>query len=443
MGKVRGYLFIGLAACGFTPSHAGSGDGGGPLDGDVDADIDAALPIDAVLIDAPPVCASWHPVHFMPCLIGSPMPGLTLTMTASPYKYDTTTDGGVLTDKDGTVVVTSPLTIQQTDNSYVAVLSVATFTVGPNTLVNVVGPKPLLVASWGMLDVMGEIDVGSHTTETDPTNHIQQTTTFGAGAQSASCALPSSSTGPTLATAGQIAVLSGGSGGGGGGAFHGNGGDGAVGDMNCTAPATCPRTGGPGGTDGVMPTLVRAGCPGADSGAAGPGALAPATATTISKGGLAGGAIELAAMGDIHIAGTLRAGGAAGAGAPQGSATGGGGGGAGGYIGLDSHNMVMTGGTIAANGAGGGGSAPFAQHGNVGQDGQASQAAATGGAAYGNAMCGLAGANGSTLANGALAIGNDTCGGGGGGGGAGWVIAYTTNHAGAGSISPAITVVAH
>ena len=35
------------------------------------------------------------------------MPALNLTMTASPYKYDTTTDGGVLTDKDGTVVVTS------------------------------------------------------------------------------------------------------------------------------------------------------------------------------------------------------------------------------------------------------------------------------------------------------------------------------------------------
>jgi hypothetical protein len=442
MGKVRGYLFIGLAACGFTPSHSTSGDGGGPLD--VDADVDAAtLPIDAELGDAPPVCESWHPVHFMPCLLGSPMPGLTLTMTASPYKYDTTTDGGVLTDKDGTVVVTSPLTIQQSDNSYIAVLSVATFTVGPSTLVNVVGPKPLLVASWGMLDVMGEIDVGSHTTETDPTGHIQQTTTFGAGAPSASCAPASSSTGPTLATAGQFAVTSGGSGGGGGGAFHGNGGDGAVGDMNCTVPATCPRTGGPGGTGGVMPTLVRAGCPGADSGAAGPGALAPATATTISKGGLGGGALELAAMGDIHIAGTLRAGGAAGAGAPQGAAAGGGGGGAGGYIGLDSHNMVMTGGTIAANGAGGGGSSPFAQHGNVGQDGQASQTAATGGAAYGNSMCGLAGANGSTTADGATAIGNDACGGGGGGGGAGWVIAYTMNHAGGGSISPTITVVAH
>ncbi|HEX7699241.1 MAG TPA: hypothetical protein VF403_00880 [Kofleriaceae bacterium] len=433
---MRGYLFIGLAACGFTPSHA-SGDGGGPLD--VDADVDAAtLPIDAVLGDAPPLCESWHPVHFMPCLLGSPMPGLTLTMTASPYKYDTTTDGGVLTDKDGTVVVTSPLTVQQSDNSYIAVLSVASFTVGASTLVNVVGPKPLLVASWGMLDVMGEIDVGSHTTETDPTAHIQQTTTLGAGAQSATC----SSTAPTLATPGQIAVMTGGSGGGGGGAFHGNGGNGAVGDMNCTMGETCPRAGGVGGTGGNMPAVLRAGCAGADSGAAGPGALTPATATTSSKGGLGGGAIELAAMGDIHIAGTLRAGGAAGAGAPQGAAAGGGGGGAGGYIGLDSHNMVMTGGTIAANGAGGGGSGPFADHGNVGQDGQASQTAANGGAAHGS-PCGLPGANGSTTGNGAGATSNDTCGGGGGGGGAGWVIAYTMNHTGGGVISPSITVVAN
>ena len=442
MEKVRGYLFIGLAACGFTPGHATSSDGGddGPLSTD---DAAPLLPIDAQLGDAPNVCESWHPVHFMPCLLGSPMPALTLTAAASPYKYDTTTDGGILTDKNGTEVLRSALTIQQSDTSYVAVLSVASFTVANGTLVDVVGPKPLLVASWGMLDVMGEIDVGSHTTETDATAHIQQTTTFGAGASLATCSAFGSVAGPTLATAGQVAVLSGGSGGGGGGAFAGAGGNGAVGDTNCTGGNTCPRAGGMGATGGAMPTLLRGGCGGADSGAAGPGALTPATATTVSKGGLGGGAIELAAMGDLHVPGTIRAGGAAGAGAPQGSAVGGGGGGAGGYIGLDSHNMVMTGGTLAANGGGGGGSGPFADHGHVGQDGQASQTAANGGAPYGGGMCGLAGANGSTTGNGAGATGNDACGGGGGGGGAGWIIAYTMNHAGGGTISPSLTVVVH
>ncbi|MEO6774398.1 MAG: hypothetical protein ABI467_15485 [Kofleriaceae bacterium] len=435
-------LLIFLAGCGFAP-HAGTpstGDGGGGDGGDAGGDIDAALPTDAVLGDAPPACTMWHPQHFQPCTLGSPLPMMVLGPASSPYTYDTTTDGGDLTDKNGTLLAHSPITIMQPDATVVAIYSVAKFAVMSGAVLNVVGPKPLIIASWDKLDVMGDLDAGSHTTETDATAHIQQTTQPGAG--NASCGPVAATSTASAASAGQDAVLSGGSGGGGGGAFHGSGGNGATGDQACTPPATCPRLGGIGGTGAPgMPITIRGGCGGAASGQAGPGAQSPATATTIARGGLGGGAIELAAKGDIHISGTVRAGGAAGAGAPQGSAVGGGGGGAGGYIGFDGH-MVALMGTIAANGGGGGGSAPFASFGNGGQDGQPSQTAANGGAAYSGGGCGLAGAKGSsTTIDGVAATGSDTCGGGGGGGGGGWVIAWAMTVTGAGVVSPQLTTI--
>jgi len=434
---VRALLIL-LVGCGFSP-HAttGSGDGGGGDDGTA---IDAAPPIDAVLGDAPMACTMWHPQHFSPCTLGSPSPMVTLAAANSPYTYDTTNDGGDLTDKNGTVIAHSPITIQQSDGSPVAIYSLAKFTLASGAVLNVIGPKPLIIASWDTLDVMGDLDAGSHTTETDATAHIQQTTQKGAG--NATCPAVSSSTAiASASTAGQDAVTSGGSGGGGGGAFHGNGGNGTTGDMNCTAGQTCPRAGGRGGGGAtLMPATIHGGCGGAASGQAGPGALSPATATTLAQGGFGGGAIELAAKGDIHIAGTVRAGGAAGAGAPQGSAVGGGGGGAGGYVGFDGH-MVALMGTVAANGGGGGGSAPFAGFGNVGQDGQPSQTAANGGAANGG-TCGLPGAKGSsTTLDGVTATGSDSCGGGGGGGGGGWVIAWAMMTSSTGVISPSLTTI--
>ena len=355
---------------------------------------------------------------------------MTLAPANSPYTYDTTTDGGDLKDKNGTLLAHSLITITQTDNTPVAIYSVAKFTLMGGAVLNVIGPKPLIIASWDTLDVMGDLDAGSHTTETDATGHIQQTTQKGAG--NARCA---------GATPGQDAAPSGGSGGGGGGAFHGSGGDGTTGDMTCTSGFTCPRAAGQGGTGATaMPATIHGGCGGSASGAAGTGALAPATATTIAQSGFGGGAIELAAKNDIHIAGTVRAGGAAGAGAPQGSAVGGGGGGAGGYVAFDGH-MVALMGTIAANGGGGGGSAPFASFGNVGQDGQPSQTAANGGGPNGG-TCGLPGAKGSsTTLDGITATGSDACGGGGGGGGGGWVISWASSTTGTGVVSPQLTVI--
>jgi hypothetical protein len=428
-------LLIFLVGCGFAP-HASTGgsDGGADDASTVDA---PDQPVDAVLGDAPAVCLSWHPQHFQPCTLGSPMPMITLAPANSPYTYDTTTEGGDLKDKNGTLIAHSPITIQQADTTPVAIYSVAKFTLMGGAVLNVIGPKPLIIASWDTLDVMGDLDAGSHTTETDAAAHIQQTTQKGAGA--ATCSAIASTSTASAATPGQDAVLSGGSGGGGGGAFHGNGGDGTTGDQNCTGGASCPRLGGQGGTGAGMPATIHGGCAGAASGKTGPGAQNPATTTTVAQGGSGGGAIELAAKNDIHIAGTVRAGGAAGAGAPQGSAVGGGGGGAGGYVAFDGH-MVALMGTVAANGGGGGASAPFAGFGNVGQDGQPSLTAANGGAAQ-PMGCGLGGAKGSsTSIDGANATGSDTCGGGGGGGGGGWVISWSTaGTSGTGVVSPPLT----
>jgi len=438
LGAVKTTLALCLVGCGFSPHPAGNA----PADASgSDADIDAMLEVDAVLGDAPEACTLWHPQHFMPCELGSPGPMQMLTAGGSPYTYDTTNGGGDLRDKTNTVLIHSPITLQQGDNTAIAVLSVAKFGVGAGAVLNVIGPKPLIIASWDTLDVIGEIDAGSHTTEIDATKHIQQTTQHGAGAMT--CASVATVASPSAATPGQDAAPSGGSGGGGGGAYHGGGGDGATGDQMCTGGFTCPRTGGAGGNGAGMPAAIHGGCNGADSGKAGSSAQSPATSNTVAKGGLGGGGLELAVNGDLHIAGTVRAGGAAGAGAPQGSAVGGGGGGAGGYLGFDAHKVeIMASGTVAANGAGGGGSAPFAGFGAQGEDGQPSGTAANGGGANGG-TCGLPGAKGSSSSalDGTTATGTDTCGGGGGGGAGGWAISWATMTTSGGTVSPALTVI--
>jgi len=421
--------------CSFTDSSCPSGQRYDDYAGEGHAGqcVGPQMEIDAHVDDAPAVCMTWHPHNFEPCNLGSPQMAVHLTMANSPYVYDTTMMGGDLKDKTGTVLIHSPLTITQSDSTILAVLSVARFEVDANVKIQVIGPKPLLVASWDDIVVAGDIDVGSHTTETDATAHIQSSTTVGAGANSGCTGL--------VGMAGLEAVQSGGSGGGGGGALRGAGGAGAVGDMSCTT-APCPRPGGPGGTALTsIPATIRGGCAGGIGGAAGPGANAPANATTIANGGAGGGAIELAARQSINVSGIIRAGGAAGAGAPTGAATGGGGGGSGGMIAFDAPTVTLAG-TIAANGGGGGGSAPFAaapNFGNVGMDGQPSSNPAAGGAMNTSGTCGLGGAAGSSSVSlgGVTATGNDPCGGGGGGGGAGFILYWSPTFTMTGTLSPA------
>jgi hypothetical protein len=379
--------------------------------------------IDSPIIDAPPICTTWQPQFFDPCRIPSPMGDLHLTAAGSPYKIDTTTgpdNSATLTDNTNTPIAVAGMLWPQTSGPDAALLSVDNLQIDGGVEVDVVGPKPLMIAAWSMMAIDGTIDAGSHTA----------TPRFGAGANPAACV-------DGHATVGQDAVATGGSGGGGGGAFHGNGGHGSTGD---SPPGPL---GGPGGTGlGSAPAVVRGGCPGAASGAAGSGAQAPSTPTTVSPGGAGGGGLYLAARMDLHVhsTGKITSGGGAGVGAPQGSACGGGGGGAGGMLAFDARGTAELAGIVAANGGGGGGSGPFANFGNTGTDGLIGNTAAPGGIARTTQgqTCGVAGAAGSfaTSLNGSDTTANDACGGGGGGGAAGFVLVWSPALTKTGTISP-------
>jgi hypothetical protein len=281
----------------------------------------------------------------------------------------------------------------------------------------VVGAKPLVIAVWSTATIDGTIDAGSH-----------RGVRTGGGAQPTTCE-------PTAPTAGMVALVTGGSGGGGGGAFQGNGGDGGTGDLGGT-----PTTGGTHGTSVATPSVVRGGCAGAISGEAGPGALAPSTATTFSSFGRGGGAVRVVAFTSITLDGVMLAGGGGGDGAAQGSACGGGGGGSGGYLGLEAPTVTLANSAVlAANGGGGGGSGPFAGLGNPGNDASANATPAPGGAGVG--ACGHAGSPGAAAAvlEGGGPVAPDNCGGSGGGGGAGYILVHApTFDAGTAVVSPPV-----
>jgi hypothetical protein len=407
-----------VGACGFrAASVTASGDDGGA---------DVIVPIDADLGDAPAICSTWQPHDLMPCNLGSPQPDLTLDAAHSPYTYNTDTAGGELRDNANALVLSSPITIMQSDGSFVAVLSIAKLTIPMNVVLNITGAKPLIIASWSTIEIDGTVDAGSHSTDAGGTQHEQSTTWFGPGANPASC---------DTATGGQGlgATADGGSGGGAGGAFQGGGGKGGDGDTGCNGDPICPR---PGGSAGIavtsVPIVERGGCAGGPSGTAGAGAPPNEPATWVSPGGGGGGALELDARMMLHIAanGQILAGGAGGAGCAYHTAAGGGGGGAGGYLGFDAP-MISIDGTVAANGGGGGGSAPFTNGtglGYIGSDGLASGARAPGGMHADGGSCGQPGTAGS--GSGALAGVDDIatadgCGGGGAGGGAGYVLYWS------------------
>jgi hypothetical protein len=422
MGQFRKtVVLVCLVGCKFhSPTAAGDA---GDDDGAVTPDVPDAP-------DAPADCLSWNAKNFDPCAIGSPMPDPGMTSAGSPYTYDTTDGGGVLTDKVGTTIFTSPATTMQTDSTVVAVMNVESFVMPPNVELHVVGSKPLIIASWSMLEVGGTIDAGSYTAETDGVTHADTTIRAGAGSDPAGCNTAFGSPGTDHPS------TTGGSGGGGGGAHAGAGGAGAIGDSNVAI------LGGPGGTAITTPNVIRGGCRGGASGKAGAGAQAPATSASVANPGSGGGAIQLAARQALRVPGSgiVNAGGGGGGGAPQGTACGGGGGGSGGYIGLDAPTVVING-TIAANGGGGGASSPFAGFGVLGENALMGAAAAQGGTHHvgGGSTCGLAGAVGGAGATtaGSTATGMDSCGGGAGGGGVGFVLVWGVLDKTNSTISPA------
>lgn len=412
VGSLLGFAVL-VGACSFRGSPGGA---------DV---VDSSIVSDTSTDGSVDDCAMWMPRRFDACQYNQPVAWPVLVAAASPYTYDTTTAGGQLTDKDGAVVFSSELTLEQGADPMVAVASVASFDVPANVEVWVVGEKPLLVVAWSTATIAGMVDASSVTAETDATAHLDTNVRRGAGANGACGAMAPGQPGTTAAS-------SGGSGGGGGGGFRGRGGNATYGDNN---PAIA---GGMGGAPLATPTIIRAGCPGGSGGAAGTGAQSPATATTTNAGGYGGGAIHIAARTSIVVDGAVLAGGAGGAGAPQGAACGGAGGGSGGYIAFDAPSITVAG-VVAANGGGGGGSSPFASHGNQGVNAPRNGMAASGGGVHTGGTCGVAGAAGAAgvLLDGRSAAGVDACGGGGGGGAVGFVLVWSAAFdPGASTISP-------
>jgi len=374
----------------------------------IEAPID--LPDDAV--DAPALCATWHPTSIDPCALGAPAPMRTLA--AGGYTYDTTEAGGTLFDATGHAVLESRLTVPQDDGSMLAVLSIDALVIDAGAMVQVIGAKPLMIVSWSTIAVGGALDASSHSGVTDEASHTVQTVQAGAGAN-ASCTADLGSDGGRAANAGL------GSGGGGGGARQGAGGAASAGG----------KTDVPGGAGGSpVPALVlRGGCRGGFSGAAGERISPPLQQSLQSPGGAGGGAIRIVARDAISITGSIRANGAGGAGAPTRSACGGGGGGSGGAIELEAP-LVAIDGALVANGGGGGGGGNKDEAGHDGADGTSDLVAAPGGAVAGSG-CGAAGGAGSVSAQlaGSTATEPDACGsgvdgggGGGGGGGAGFIV---------------------
>jgi hypothetical protein len=354
------------------PQPDGGGNGGpdGPPNGTPDADY-------AML------CMGWTAVHFDPCAIVHPSSALDLS-TAGIYTYDTGT--ATLTDPGGGTSTPS--------NEMIAsgrLISIEGLTIGAGVTLRVVGPSPLVLASWSTITVADNaiVDASSSVLGGD-----------GAGTQSTACAV--AGTGENNGDGG---------GGGGGGGFRGAGGGGGDGDGG----------GGNGGGPGnniAPPTVVMGGCRGGNGGQ---GQLAG------GAGGRGGGAVQLTAKLSVTIAGTLHAGGAGGASGPQTGDAGGGGGGSGGWIGIDSAIATIAGTAIVAANGGGGGGGSDADGSAVGSgsDATASILRAPGGISAdagdggaGSGGLGLTGLNGTD---------NDVGGGGGGGGGAGFVFIESAN----------------
>ncbi|HEY5934305.1 MAG TPA: hypothetical protein VIU61_06720 [Kofleriaceae bacterium] len=409
--------------CKFSPPSGGPGDAADAMP-DVPPDVPDA---------AEDVCMMWDPEHFDPCVVGGPLDPPPFDAAASPYTYDTTTSGGVLKDKDGLVVSMSDDVVMQPDNSAVALWNLSSLTLPQNVVINIIGSKPLIIASWDTMQIDGALDAGSHTAEIDGPAGIDATVQLGAGASSASCT--------TLAGGpGANGVATGGSGGGGGAGFYGTGASGSTGDAGSGNTA-----GGSGGMS-LTPTVIRAGCAGGASGTAGAGAVvSPATSESKANPGSGGGALVLAVRNSLAVGanGRVVAGGGGGAGSPQGSACGGGGGGSGGYLGLDAPTIMVSG-VVAANGGGGGGGSGFANQGNKGGDGGANDMRAPGGMAIPGLDCGERGGRGGAGAiisiDGETNTTVDGCGGGGGGGGAGHVLVWSGGFTASGIVSPVATV---
>ncbi len=284
------------------------------------------------------------------------------------------------------------------------------FEVRFGSVLDVIGSKPLFVASIGSIKIDGRVDVSSR-------NGLR-----GAGSNSSKCLL--------VFPAGNS---TGGGGGGAGGSFQGMGGNGGLGNASGigTFGASAAMPGG-------LPDKLRGGC-GGSSGGRGADPSVP------SDPGAGGGAIAFlsAVSFTVSSTGTLFANGS-GAGRGIRERGGAAGGGSGGMITMTAPSVILQG-LVLAEGGGGGGGANSSQDGLDGKNPTKISSGAGGqGAILSN---GGDGGEGSTTASrgqhaGIEGIDGDEGrrGGGGGGGGAGYLI-VKANTLQIGSSSPGITLV--
>jgi len=321
---------------------------------------------------------------------------LTSAPTAPLVLPNATLDTGV--DPNCTQVVA----LNSVDHCVVAA---TTITVPVGSFFRGRGARPLILVATQTVTIEGTASVSSLAGNTP-----------GAGSMGAPCV-----------PAGVGEADPGGAGGGAGGSFGGTGGMGGTGDLNMSAGGDGSALGG-GSSPAIVPTSIRAGCPG---GAGGVGLGAG------GAGGRGGGAMYLIAGTSITVAltGRIYAVGEGGKGGVD--YGGGGGGGAGGFIGLDAPTVTNTG-VVIANGGGGGEGAPGGETGDSGDDGPVDASCAIGGSGWQDGGNGGVGSC-SVSSSGGAGIG-DLSGGGGGGGGAGFIYikgALTST----GAISPIPSVV--
>jgi hypothetical protein len=353
----------------------GEPDGGGPsADGGIGGDA------------GPDICADWEPAFpFEPCDIPVDERGSPLILAgAGIYTYDT--DSGELAVPGGGRMEPVADEVDGIRRVHAELIQI-----DAGTILKVRGSKPLLLASWSLIEIRGEIDL---TSSKDGGN--------GAGANPQVCL---DAQFPPGAGSNNLN----GGGGGGGGGFGGRGGQGGFG-------AGAIETGGrSGGTAKGRVEQLRGGCSGGVGGrvdTAGPGTAA----------GSGGGAIALSARVEILISGVVHAGGGGGIGGASNQLHGGGGGGSGGMLWLDSPRVSLEASArlIAEGGGGGEGSdGDLDLPSGDGQSGTTDNNQALGGQGGGS---GGNGGGGSGGGNGVAGLDGDDrkdVAGGGGGGGSG------------------------
>jgi len=352
-----------------------------PLDGSVghnDGDLDGDPSIDARL--------SFGTGNYEVKLLGVPTTAL-LTLGGTPIS---TANGMPCSDAQLWVSSAQP-----------AACFVVATNITVSSLLEVSGPRPLVLVATDTLIVSDMIDAASHVGGN-----------VGPASPDSSC---DNGTAPQTSTNG--------GGGGAGGSFVTAGGNGGNGNNNGT-------NGGVAGAVASTPPILRAGCRGQIGGTGGTGGPAGEGGGVVYL--LAGTKIDLRA-GKINVSGA--------GGSLAGNRGGGGGGGSGGMMVVTAPMILSDSGTrLVANGGGGSSGANGSA---IGGDPNPANptTAATGGSASGG--CGSENGGGTGFAGASMAtnggsVTGSTCGGGGGGGGAGYI--QTSVMLSAGLFSPTPTV---